>query len=180
MILLLFISQMVFSVSTYESLNSMTTRKWCWNLRKRADGAHSPKRDCLFSQPTICQRKPWRSCTKLSNINNSLERPRMKICLVWSSSVAISFFIDKRKNKLFIFALCDIVQFWTPSPVTQRRGERVQDHLSAHARRLVSFLANGYCTCVHLAWQYGGRFEGIGWKVHENLFGIRSGICRRG
>ena len=27
-----------------------------------------------------------------------------------------------------------IVQFWTPSLVTQRRGERVQDHLSAHAR----------------------------------------------
>ena len=27
-----------------------------------------------------------------------------------------------------------LVQFWTPSPVTQRRGERVQDHLSAHAR----------------------------------------------
>ena len=55
-----------------------------------------------------------------------------------------------------------LVQFWTPSPVTQRRGERVKDHLSAHARRLVSFLANGYCACVHLAWQYGGSFEGIG------------------
>ena len=57
-----------------------------------------------------------------------------------------------------------LVQFWTPlpSPVTQRRGERVQDHLSAHARRLVSFLANGYCACVHQAWQYGGSFEGIG------------------
>ena len=27
-----------------------------------------------------------------------------------------------------------IVQFWTPSSVTQRRGERVQDHMSAHAR----------------------------------------------
>ena len=27
-----------------------------------------------------------------------------------------------------------LVQFWTPSPVTQRRGERVQDHSSAHAR----------------------------------------------
>ena len=27
-----------------------------------------------------------------------------------------------------------LVQFWTPSPVTQCRGERVQDHLSAHAR----------------------------------------------
>ena len=27
-----------------------------------------------------------------------------------------------------------LVLFWTPSPVTQRRGERVQDHLSAHAR----------------------------------------------
>ena len=26
-----------------------------------------------------------------------------------------------------------LVQFWTPSPVTQRQGERVQDHLSAHA-----------------------------------------------
>ena len=38
-----------------------------------------------------------------------------------------------------------------PSPVTQRQGQRVQDHLSAHARRLVSFLANGYCACVHLA-----------------------------
>ena len=62
-----------------------------------------------------------------------------------------------------------IVQFWTPSPVTQCRGERVQDHLSAHARRLVSFLANGYCACVHLAWQYGGGFEGIGLKVQENL-----------
>ena len=37
----------------------------------------------------------------------------------------------------------------------------VQDHLSAHARRLVSFLANGYCAYVHLAWQYGGSFEGI-------------------
>ena len=23
-------------------------------------------------------------------------------------------------------------------------------------------LANGYCACVHLAWQYGGSFEGIG------------------
>ena len=57
---------------------------------------------------------------------------------------------------------CGLVQFWIPSPVTQRRGERVQDHLSAHARRLVSFLANGYCACVHLAWQYGGSFEGIG------------------
>ena len=59
-----------------------------------------------------------------------------------------------------------LVQFWTPSPVTQRQGERVQepvqDHLSAHARRLVSFLANGYCAYVHLAWQYGGSFEGIG------------------
>ena len=47
-----------------------------------------------------------------------------------------------------------------PSPVTQRQGERVQelvqDHLSAHARRLVSFLANDYCTCVLLAGQYGG------------------------
>ena len=48
-----------------------------------------------------------------------------------------------------------------PSPVTQRQGERVQDHLSAHARRLVSFLANGYCEYVHLAWQYGGSFEDI-------------------
>ena len=61
----------------------------------------------------------------------------------------------------FVFSVV-LVQFWTPSPVTQRRGERVQDHLSAHARRLVSFLANGYCACVHLAWQYGGSFEGIG------------------
>ena len=44
----------------------------------------------------------------------------------------------------------------------QRRGEMVQDHLSAHSRLLASFLANGYCARVHLAWQYGGGFEGIG------------------
>ena len=68
---------------------------------------------------------------------------------------------DREKNKLRMIDRY-LVQFWTPSPVTQRRGERVQDHLSAHARRLVSFLANGYCACVHLAWQYGGSFEGIG------------------
>ena len=73
-----------------------------------------------------------------------------------------------------------LVQFRTPSPVMQRRGERVQDHLSAHARRLASFIANDYCACENLAWQYGGGFEGIGRKVQEKLFGIRSRICTRG
>ena len=38
---------------------------------------------------------------------------------------------------------------------------------SAHGRRFVSFLANGYCACVHLAWQYGESFEGIITSVQE-------------
>ena len=44
-----------------------------------------------------------------------------------------------------------LVQFWAPL-LSRNAGERrVQDHLSAHARRLVSFLGNGYCACVDLA-----------------------------
>ena len=43
--------------------------------------------------------------------------------------------------------LSRIVQFWTPSPVTQRRGERVQDHLSAHARAK-PIVAHTTSTCL--------------------------------
>ena len=71
-----------------------------------------------------------KSLLKIEQLGNSL------ICSVENMKSAPSFE--------------SLVQFWTPSPVTQCRGERVQDHLSAHARRLVSFLANGYCACVHL------------------------------
>ena len=55
-----------------------------------------------------------------------------------------------------------------PSPVLDplschaTPGREGPGSLSAHACRLVSFLANGYCTCVRLAWQYSGSFEGIG------------------
>ena len=46
----------------------------------------------------------------------------------------LNFRVGQSPSPVQKFAQMPLVQFWTPSPVTQCRGERVQDHLSAHAR----------------------------------------------
>ena len=61
--------------------------------------------------------------------------------------VLISFVLKQVHIKILHLNLCTTSPVLDPSPVTQRRGERVQDHLSAHARAkpIVAHIAS---TCL--------------------------------
>ena len=62
-----------------------------------------------------------------------------------------------------------LVHFWTPSPITQRRGEKGQDHLSAHAR------AKPIVAHTTSTWLFYREIQKLGRKLFQHASGKNVG-----
>ena len=66
-------------------------------------------------------------------------------------------------------AMKPLVHFWTPSPITQRRGEKGQDHLSAHAR------AKPIVAHTTSTWLFYREIQKLGRKLFQHASGKNVG-----